>query len=145
MYPDEDAVAFGGVDNQVDVTLDVGSDLLVRDRLPDGWATVAGDDYTERTAGGSTYVVFDGSFDDDETRTYFAEPPDESGSYSFGPIEVSDDGGATWHTIAGSTDTNFVVGADQNDAALGTIGAFGLLAHQRDRLRETAGSMLDRE
>lgn len=44
---------------------------------------------------------------------YFAEAPeaaDQSGEYTFGPVEYSPDGGNTWLTLSGTTEVNRVLG-----------------------------------
>ena len=71
-----------------------------------------------------------------ETDAYCFEAPQETGEYTFDPIEVSNDRGTTWNTIPETTDTTVVAGADQNDATPCTIGTVGLLAHQRDRIEQ---------
>ena len=119
---DDASVFTAGQTNRVDITLEFADrDVLVRDTLPSGWEVVEGS--SEADLGGS------GSL------TYFAEAPDETGSYTFGPVEVSADGGKTWHTLADTTDTNFVVGQSTNLAAGGlAVGTAGALSSKREAL-----------
>lgn len=135
----DDGVAFtAGQTNRVELSLGDDSDaVLVRDRVPDGWDVVGGDG---ETSDDGSYIQFE--LAGGESGLYYTEAPEETGGHTFGPVEVSNDGGTTWHTLAGSSDTNYVVGADQNDAALGMIGVFGALAHQRDRIKGKASDLL---
>ena len=78
-----------------------------------------------------------------DTLTYFAEAPSTSGSYQFGPIEVSTDGGDTWEAVPGTIRSNYVAGTG---VAMGTAaGAVGVLGSQRERLKERLGNLLGRE
>jgi len=98
--------------NRVDITVDADRPVRVRDRTPDGWTVVDGDPY-RRSADGD-YVVFRPKVREG-TLTYFAKSPstaNSSGPDEFGPVEVSLDGGDTWLTVAGTGDTNLVVGTD---------------------------------
>ena len=63
------------------------------------------------------YVNFtghgDGAAVESASVAYFAEAPGapaKTGPYSFGPAEVSTDGGDTWIPVGGTSDTNYVVG-----------------------------------
>ena len=117
----DDASAFtAGQTNQVDITLEFADrDVLVRDTLPSGWEVVEGSS--------------EANLDESESLTYFAEAPDETGSYTFGPVEVSADGGKTWHTLADTTDTAVVVG--QSTAAGGVaVGSAGALSKKREAI-----------
>ena len=119
---DDASVFTAGQTNQVDITLEfTDRDVLVRDNLPSGWEVEAGD--PEADLGES------------ESLTYFAEAPGETGSYTFGPVEVSADGGKTWHTLADTTDTAVVVGQSTNLAAGGlAVGTAGALSKKREAL-----------
>ena len=127
---------------ELDVTF-ADSDVLLRDRLPDGWAVAGEGDGTEVADGGETYVEFDGASAGDSLR-YFAEAPDEGGNGSFGPVQASADGGDSWVTLADSSRTVYVVG-QPNGLVLGTAaGAVGALAHQRDRVRDGLADLTGR-
>lgn len=128
-----------GQTNRVSISLEfTDTEVLVRDRVPDAWNVVAGDGSTD-----GNHVTFD--LAEGSSASYFAEAPSESGSYTFGPIEVSADGGDSWHPIAGTTDTAYVLGKS-SELSVGTaVGAGGLAAHQRDRIAEWAGDLLGRD
>jgi hypothetical protein len=134
----DDAIVFtAGQTNRVELTLSGDSEeVLVRDQIPDGWDVVGGGG---DVSDDGSQIVFDLS--GEETGAYYVEAPQETGGYTFGPIAVSNDGGTTWHTIPGTTDTNVVAGGDQNDATLGTIGTVGILAHQRDRIKQKTSDL----
>ncbi|PSQ20358.1 hypothetical protein BRD04_08535, partial [Halobacteriales archaeon QS_9_67_17] len=80
-----------------------------RDRIPASWTVVAGDALSTRTVGDRTVVTFDAAVESG-TRTYFSEAPDETGTYTFGPVEYSADDGRTWETLGDLTEENTVVG-----------------------------------
>jgi hypothetical protein len=106
----DDGSAFtAGQTNQVDIAVDADRSVLIRDRIPASWDVVAGDDTTVRTVGDRKVVTFDADVDSG-TRTYFAEAPDETGTYTFGPVEYSADDGRTWETLGDLTEENTVVG-----------------------------------
>ena len=119
---DDASVFTAGQTNQVDITLDfTDRDVLVRDNLPSGWEVEAGD--PEADLGES------------ESLTYFAEAPSETGSYTFGPVEVSADGGKTWHALADTTDTAVVVGQSTALGAGGVaVGSAGALSKKREAI-----------
>ena len=119
---DDASVFTAGQTNRVDITLEFADrDVLVRDTLPSGWEVVEGS--SEADLGES------------ESLTYFAEAPSETGSYTFGPVEVSADGGKTWHTLADTTDTAVVAGQSTNLAAGGlAVGTAGALSSKREAL-----------
>ena len=132
---DDASVFTAGQTDRIELSLDVGQDLLVRDRLPDGWEPIAGDSYSVEEIGASTYVVFDGTFADNESRTYFVTAPDSTGSYSFGPVEVSDDGGTTWYELAETAETEIVIGQSTALGAGGVaVGSAGALSKKREAL-----------
>jgi hypothetical protein len=127
---------------ELDVTF-ADSDILLRDRLPDGWAVAGEGDGTEVADGGETYVEFDGDEAVGSLR-YFAEAPDEGGSGTFGPVQASADGGDSWVTLSDTSRTVYVVG-QPNGLVLGTAaGAVGALAHQRDRVRDRLADLTGR-
>ena len=134
----DDAIVFtGGQTKRVQLTLsDDSVEVVVRDQIPDGWdLIVGGGDVSDD----GSQIVFDLS--GGETDAYCFEAPQETGEYTFDPIEVSNDGGTTWHTIPETADTTVVVGADQNDATLGTIGTLGVLAHQRGGIEQKTSDL----
>lgn len=140
-----------GQTNRVDISVDYltgaeGGDVLVRDRLPDGWSRLeVADDATVVESGASQYVQFSAAATEGDTLTYMASAPSETGSYQFGPIQISQDGGTTWRTMPATTDTAVVVG-QSSELTLGTaVGAVGLAAHQRDRIADRARELLGRE
>lgn len=97
---------------RVTVTAESASDAaFVRDRLPEGWTVVGGDPTTTTTVEGTTYVAFDAPLAEGDSLTYFAEAPDSTGQYTFGPLEYSA-GGDLWATASGTTARNTVVGVD---------------------------------
>jgi ABC-2 type transport system ATP-binding protein len=93
-----------------------GGPTFVRDRTPDGWVVVDADHPYERTAPPETtenYIEFRGKVADD-SREYLTRAPagvDQSNVYTFGPVEVSDDG-TEWRTVSGTERTVLLVGAD---------------------------------
>ncbi len=133
-------------------------ELTVRDRLPSSWSVVGGDDLGQsgvaagagdRTnddgtydGGGSTFVEFAADAGVGDSLSYFVEAPAESGAYTFGPVEVSPDGGDTWYAVPGTIRSNVVAGANTNLAA--GAAAAGVAAHQRDRIRDRVARLLDR-
>lgn len=144
VVPSDDGFAFtGGGTDQIDLELAYLArydSVTVRDRLAPDWGVVGGDASTEYLAGGSTFVEFDAEASEGDTLTYFAEAPSASGSYQFGPIEVSTDGGDTWEAVPGTIRSNYVAGTG---LTLGTAGgAVGVLGSQRERLRKRLGSLL---
>lgn len=108
----DDGSAFtGGQTNQVDLDVVASEPVLVRDRVPETWSVVAGDDRDTYERDGERYVEFAAAVADGE-RTYLAEAPDDpaaSGVHEFGPAEYSVDS-ETWTTVDG-TDQTVVVGA----------------------------------
>lgn len=81
-------------------------ELLVRDRIPPAFDVVAsGEDTDVRTLGTEddpyrTVVEFPATNRDGRDRSgefeYFVEAPAQTGSFTFGPLEYSTDGGETW-------------------------------------------------
>lgn len=134
----DDGSAFtGGQTNQVDLTVAFADDsVLVRDRLPKAWSVAAGDNHTTYEAGGARIVEFDGTLAEG-TRTYFAEAPtgsEATGTYTFGPVEVSADGGETWTAVPGTTEDNQVVGQSTN-LTLGAVAGTGVAYRYRNAAR----------
>jgi len=73
--------------------------------------------YVERDPfDGKKYVYFNKDAASESVEaSYFAEAPDAadlSHAYTFGPVQVSPDGGETWVQLSGTSDTNVVVGTD---------------------------------
>ena len=112
---DDGSLFTGGQTNRVDVTVEPGDDVSVRDPIPSAWDVVggAGD---PREVGDTTYVKFGTAPAGEATTfTYFVEAPTgptASGEYAFGPLEASADDGDNWETVPGTDDTNYVVGAE---------------------------------
>lgn len=115
------------VDIEASVPAGTDADVLVRDRIPAAWDVFGGAGDVERThtVGPRRIVEFTaavGAGEDDSvtvsrdtetrsgTRTYLGRAPDETGSYLFGPVEYSVDGGETWTKRNGAVETNVVVG-----------------------------------
>lgn len=142
---DDGAVFTGGATDQIDLALEYlrrYDAVRVRDRLPTSWGVAGGDANETYEAGGSRFVEFSGALSVGEGRTYFADVPDATGSYTLGPVEVSPDG-ETWYAVPGTLRTNQVVGSD---LTVGTaLGAVGVLGSQRERFRERLGGLLDDE
>ena len=140
----DDGDAFtGGQTNRVDLAVGADRPVLVRDRIPAEWSVVEGDAHRTHTAGGRTYVEFEMPVEAGE-RTYFAEAPtgaEQTGDYAFGPVEYSADGGETWTEVAGTTETNAVLGT--STATVGVAGAATALGtaayHFRDGLGKFVG------
>jgi hypothetical protein len=143
---DDGFVFTGGGTDQIDLELAHLArydSVTVRDRLAPGWEVVGGDDASTALAGGSTFVEFDAETSEGDTRTYFVEAPSESGTYQFGPVEVSPDGGDTWQAVPGTIRSNYVAGTG---VALGTAaGAVGVLGSQRERLHGRLSGWFGRE
>jgi len=137
----DDGDAFtAGQTNRVEISLEfTDRDVLVRDRLPEGWKKIGGDGTSD-----GDHVTFDLSTG--ESVAYFAQAPDESGSYTFGPVEVSADDGKTWHTLTDTTDTALVAGQSTEIAAAGLgAGTVGALSRKRDRIEERFSALTSRE
>ena len=139
--------------------------MKLRDRLPDGWNVVGGDDHTTYERGGSTFVEFDATAGAGErtTFTYFARrEADAPDTAAFGPPEVSDvthpartEGieddpsfaNDLWVVASGEIDRGLEVGlgsALSSEATLGVAaGALGTAAFQRDRILERARELFD--
>ncbi|WP_158055301.1 LVIVD repeat-containing protein [Halorussus halophilus] len=137
----DDGSAFtGGQTNRVDLAVGADESVLVRDEIPEEWEVVEGDAHSTHTAGGRTYVTFEMPVEAGE-RTYFAEAPsgvEQTGDYTFGPVEYSADGGETWTEVAGTTETNTVLGTSTSTVGFaGASTVFGTAAyHFRDGIRE---------
>ena len=81
--------------------------------MPSAWTVVEGGDTSEE--GDATYVDLGTAPAGQETTfTYAVEAPTgptASGEYRFGPVEASVDGDS-WETVAGTGDTDYVVGVE---------------------------------
>jgi subtilisin family serine protease len=118
----DDGDAFtGGQTNKVDVSVEASESVEVRDIVPYEWDVLEeySDDvnYVERDPfDGKKYVYFNKDAASESVEaSYFAEAPDAadlSHAYTFGPVQVSPDGGETWVQLSGTSDTNVVVGTD---------------------------------
>ena len=75
-----------GQTNQVDtIATETDTKAVVRDTILSDWKIVVSDDHTVYTEGGERSIEFDATVTAGETRTYFAEAPDSTGTYEFGP------------------------------------------------------------
>jgi subtilisin family serine protease len=116
----DDGDAFtGGQTNKVDVSVEASDAVEVRDIVPYEWDVLEeySEDvnYVERDPfDGKKYVYFNKDAATEAVdASYFAEAPDAadlSNAYTFGPVQVSSDGGETWVQLSGTSDTNVVVG-----------------------------------
>lgn len=105
------SVYTAGQTAKVTITADsTTEDALVRDRLPEGWEIVGGDDHSTDTVEGVTYVEFDEPVADGESVQYYAEASEDTGDYEFGPVEYSATGDL-WATFD-ATASKTVVGID---------------------------------
>lgn len=108
-------VVTGGQHTTQTITVD-GGPTFVRDRTPDGWVVADADRPTSRTAPPETadnYVVFDAPVAD-ASPAYIARAPSGvggTGVYTFGPVEVSDDG-EKWEVVEGTDRTVLLAGPD---------------------------------
>ena len=111
----DSSVLTGGAHTRQELAVEGGPTLL-RDRVPKGWIVAAADRPYTRTAPPETeenYIEFTGRIEDG-TPGYIARAPsgaDETGLYTFGPVEVSD-GGEAWRVLDGTDATVLLVGAD---------------------------------
>jgi len=126
---DDGRLYLAGRTNRVELTV-VGTrddaEVLIRDRIPESWDATVGDEYEVVEVGGAKYVEFTESVGPRETLEYFAEVGDATGPYQLGPVQVSADGGDSWHTLSETTDTNYVVGGSTALTLGGTgVGALG--------------------
>lgn len=136
---DDWATFTGGQTDQIDLTLAADESVHVRDRLPAEWSVVTGDRHETYVEGGDRYVEFGGTVEGGD-RSYFAEAPngvDETGTYTFGPVEYSTDG-ETWHTLPETTEENTVV-AVSTAGAVGVVATSSGLYRFRSKLRELLG------
>ena len=83
------------------------AEVRVRDRMPSGYEVAGGDDVETYPQGNRTAVEFATTVEPgtSETLTYFVEVPDDAGSGTFGPVEVSSDG-REWDAVGGTVDTD---------------------------------------
>ena len=86
--------------------------VLIRDQFPADWRVLEESDSNKTpTEGDTRFVEFTNQVkagETGETRTYFADVPDNTGVDEFGPIEYSVDG-ETWTEISGTTEEILVV------------------------------------
>jgi len=117
---DDGSAFLAGQTNRIDVTVETfergngdAAEVRVRDRIPDGYEVVAGDDAETYPQGNRTAVEFTATVEPGETVTfsYFVEVPDDPDSGTFGPVEVSSDG-REWDTVGGTTDSNLEAGVN---------------------------------
>ena len=95
--------------DRIDLTVEADRPVVVRDRLPASWEVIAGHEHTVSEVGERKIVEFQAPVTDD-TRTYFVEAPEESGSYRFGPLEYSPVGETTWRRLNGVVADSSVLG-----------------------------------
>jgi hypothetical protein len=116
---DHGQVFFGGQTNRVRITVETfergngeAADLLVRDRIPDGHTVGGGDDSETYPQGNRTAVEFGEAVEPGESHTfaYYVSGSEAPGSGTFGPVEISGDGGDSWVTVGGTTDSNVGTG-----------------------------------
>lgn len=94
---------------RMQINVDADESVHIRDRVPSEWEVHgAGDEHVTYDGGDGTLVEFTGAVEAG-SRTYFAEAR-ETGADTIGPVEYSVDGGDTWRVVAGTLDTNVVVG-----------------------------------
>lgn len=96
---------------RIQLTVTADSSVVIRDRMPASWTVVAGHDHSVSEVGDRKLVEFEAPVTND-TLTYFVESPAESGSYRFGPLEYSPDGGTTWRRLNGVVADSNVIGVD---------------------------------
>ncbi|WP_255152393.1 S8 family serine peptidase [Halorarius halobius] len=130
---DDNDVYTAGQTVGVELGVDANATATVRDRIPFGWEVLAPDEEENAnvdvyTQNGNRYIEFTEiptPSGDSEAATvgYFLEAPESTGQYQFGPAQAKEyvpdgeSGDATFRQFTG-TDTNRVVGVDQNDAPL---------------------------
>ncbi|PSQ41599.1 hypothetical protein BRD14_06035 [Halobacteriales archaeon SW_5_68_122] len=107
--------SFDGVEIPAVLSVPEGGSTFLRDRVPEGWIVAAADRPYTRMAPpgtGENDIEFTGRIEDG-TPGYIARAPsgvDETGIYTFGPVEVSDD--EEWTVLEGTDATVLLVGAD---------------------------------
>lgn len=155
--------------NRVELTVSYpDADVLVRDRLPEGWEVVAGDEHETYRRGGSTFVEFEtpAAAGEETTFTYIAERTGGgTTSAVFGPTEISDAGHPArtggieedpsaaadlWTAVGGTIDRDIAGGITTHLPPRVTFGATagvaGLAAVKRDSVGERLRELLpDRE
>lgn len=127
---DDGSVFTGGQTDRIEIAVDANDPVIVRDHVPKDWTVIK--EYSPdvaRVIPSTTgkYVYFELN-DDDVTDaddlaaspsfTYFAEAPEgttATGSYEFGPVEVSTDPEAgnrddAWVAVSGTASTEYVAG-----------------------------------
>jgi hypothetical protein len=114
----DDGSAFAaGQTNHVEITLTDTDERLaeVRDAIPSNWQVESGNYDRVETDGDVTYVYFDADFggSGEVTFDYFAETPEETARYGFGPAEVRAAGTDEFVAVPNTTDTNAVAGQEQ--------------------------------
>ena len=115
---DDASVFTGGQTNRIDVSVEATDESVeIRDRLPEEWSVsgASGDvERVEKPDDGPNYVYFSPAGESVDV-TYFAEAPsgaDDTGQYTFGPVEARADE-SNWVAVEGTSDTNAVVGPEQ--------------------------------
>lgn len=112
----------------VELSVDASTAATVRDRIPFDWTVeapdpAATDGVSVYAENGARYIEFSGveaPETDGETATvdYLLEAPESTDQYQFGPAQAKAEGGDGAFLPFTPTDTNRVVGVDQNDSPL---------------------------
>lgn len=108
--PSTSSESASSTDSVIDV--DASGPVLVRDRKPASWEPDShgnGQVRFEDAGGDLEYVVYEADPAAEQSFRYFLRTPGETGSYEFGPVEVSRDGGDSWVAVAGTSETTYVV------------------------------------
>lgn len=71
---------------RVRISADSDEEVVVRDRIPEGWEYLTGDDIDVTDVGDRTAVTLTPV---DGVATYFVEAPDTTGAFTFGPVEYA--------------------------------------------------------
>ena len=80
------SLAFGESVLRVQIFVESDEDVVVRDRVPEGWEFLRGDDLDVTDVGDRKAVTL---APHEGVATYFVEAPDTSGSFTFGPVEYA--------------------------------------------------------
>lgn len=119
---DDGSVFTGGQTNEVTLAVTPDRDAVVRDAVPEEWDVLT--DYSDdvervehRDLAGVKYVYFEATAPAGEETAYryLVEAPsdvEETGDYTFGPVQGRPVDGEAWVAAPGSTDTNAVVAED---------------------------------
>ncbi|WP_158056095.1 purple acid phosphatase family protein [Halorussus halophilus] len=113
----DDGSAFdSGETNRVRLTASAEESVRLRDEIPEEWNVASGGDSapdmvdTTDAPEGRKYVYFDVDPRTSPDVVYYAEAPDETGTYTFGPFEAREENGTGWVEVAGTASDENVVG-----------------------------------